>query len=256
MRRLVPFRTFLSSGCQPCVATVHANAADSANVLYGWGGGLYIANSLSSPVVRIYNSVFDGNQARFGGGIYNSNGGHLYIDGSQISGNRAYLYQSAAVGGQGRGGGIRTFGKMVITNSEIRNNSSDLHGGGISINCTTQPATIANSVISDNTANESISLQGYGGGVHVSATNETIIIGTEMTGNDGLSGSALGIEMWGTVRMVQCTVNDNKSDQPAIYNYGATLTIRSSTISGIQLHHPVARLAKWTGGTAASADMR
>ncbi len=210
--------------------TVSDNTADPANTVEGWGGGLYIANSLITPVVRIYNSVFDGNEARFGGGIYNSTDGHLYIDGSEITGNRVYMGNDPGVGGQGRGGGIRTFGKMVITDSEIRSNSSDLHGGGISINCTDEDVTIANSVISDNTANESISLQGYGGGVHVSATNETIIIGTEMTGNDGLSGSALGIEMWGTVRMIQCTVNDNR--RVAILNYGGTLNIKTSTISG------------------------
>jgi hypothetical protein len=85
--------------------TVRNNAAHPAGD--GLGGGLYVVAAAGGPIVRILASELSGNTAFHGGAIYVEPGARLFVDGTRITGNRAY---GVSFGNEfaGQGGGIWT----------------------------------------------------------------------------------------------------------------------------------------------------
>ncbi|OGV37245.1 MAG: hypothetical protein A2X48_12750 [Lentisphaerae bacterium GWF2_49_21] len=98
-----------------CLSTDNAPAA-------GNGGGIYIS-SVSALTTSSTTSI-SGNQAPYGGGIYNA--GVLTL-GGQVSGNTA----DNGAGTAGNGGGIYNAGSLTATAGYVYSNTSIEHGGGI-----------------------------------------------------------------------------------------------------------------------------
>jgi len=110
---------------------------DSLTVANGnvdFGGG-----ALNYGTLAITNSIFSGNSASNGGGIFNNGGGTLTITNSTFSGNSAP-----------HGGAVINFNNMTITNSTFSGNSASTSGGGIRTD--TGTLTITNSTFSGNSA--------------------------------------------------------------------------------------------------------
>ena len=141
--------------------TFSGNYSDS-----GLGGGIY--NDSSGTIGYISFTSFLGNEANYGGGIYNWEGIIGYIDYSTFSGNDA-LYN---------GGGISTNGPISsIVNSTFTGNSAD-EGGGIYDDGLVMG--ISNSTISGNTA---------GSGLYLDSNSDT---GTITVQNSIISGNTGG----------------------------------------------------------------
>lgn len=131
-------------------------------------------------------TVRDGNGGR-GGGILLFGDTALTLTNSIVSDNTA-----------NEGGGICSFGAIMLRNATIRGNSS-LSGGGIS---SVGTATLTNSSVSDNIA------QYYGGGI------AALLVG----GN-------------GSLTLINSTVRNNNAEFGGGIAHSAKLTLRNSTIS-------------------------
>ncbi|MDR9402817.1 MAG: choice-of-anchor Q domain-containing protein, partial [Halothece sp. Uz-M2-17] len=114
-----------------------SNSTVSSNSAYDDGGGIY--NTFGTATLS--NSTVSGNSAdNDGGGI--SNNGTVTLSNSTVSSNSAY----------DDGGGIyNTFGTATLSNSTVSGNSAYDGGGGISNNGT---ATLSNSTVSGNSADD------------------------------------------------------------------------------------------------------
>lgn len=145
------------------------------------GGGIALANS---SVMNMTGGYVTGNYSGLaGGGIYAGFFGHnvgFTMSGGTIAGNCAEL---------GEGGGLRIAGgtngviqatnKVYITNN-ITNSNNDWGGGGIFVQ-EKGNLSIVNSLITNNSAG------GFGGGVGVCPTSETLIVnkdGAAIYGNE------------------------------------------------------------------------
>ena len=146
------------------------------------GGGIRIDGSaLARPTVTLSKLHLLGNNASFGGGVFNA--GITTIENSLISGGSA-----------GIGGGIMngTNGNLSLTNVTISGNSATTGDGGGLAN--QQTATLLNVTIADNTA------AGNGGGIHSAIGASTTLSNTLIAGNsagtnsdvDGLFISTVG----------------------------------------------------------------
>ncbi|MFL5327707.1 MAG: beta strand repeat-containing protein [Gemmataceae bacterium] len=154
----------------------------SANEGGGIGVGFYGATANAADKVTVQFSTISGNTALTGGGMYFGARGNLVITASTINNN-------TAAGGVG-GGGVYFWGNVnssvVITNSTIAGNSTDLSGGGVSLfNFDGSSASIRNSTITGNTANGNNSPYYGGGGVYVD-------FGTSGTGSLNIQSSVVG----------------------------------------------------------------
>ncbi|MCX7424360.1 MAG: right-handed parallel beta-helix repeat-containing protein [Planctomycetia bacterium] len=121
------------------------------------------------------------------------------------------------------GGGICSYGALIVTNSTLSGNSASGDGGGIYSYGT---VTLTNSTLSGN-------LAGFGGGIYsystVTVTNSTLS-GNSASGNLGSGGGIYSFS--GTVTLMNSTLSDNS----AINNGGGicssgTLTVTDSTLS-------------------------
>jgi hypothetical protein len=182
------------------------------------GGG--ISNEGASAMLTIVNSNVTLNSASrqpgggLGGGIGNS--GTMLIRNSIINGNTTNVMPSLY---GGSAGGIANGGMMEITNSTIGGNSSGHNGGGI-VNSGTM--TITGSTVSGN----SLPRAGYGGGISNSGsltiTNSTISGNTATFQHSGRGG---GIYGGGPLTITNSTLIDNSADGTAaaggIESYGA-----------------------------------
>jgi CSLREA domain-containing protein len=133
------------------------------NYASGSGGGVHNAGDLTINVATIASNI----SGDLGGGIYNGlfdgytpNG--LNMNASTVSSNSATY-----------GGGIFSFASMVIANSTIANNGSDVDGGGIFSNGYSSGfnVNIYNTTIAGNDADQTRQLGGAGGGIFVSPVN-------------------------------------------------------------------------------------
>jgi hypothetical protein len=133
------------------------------------GGGVYNAGTLT-----LNNSTISGNSAAekgLGGGIYN--GGALTVTNTTISGNTA-----------GSGGGIYNAGTLTLSNSTIFANSAADGGGLVTIGSgESGVATLANSIVSGNTATSNADVDASAG----TLTNN----GGNFTGVSGIGLAAL-----------------------------------------------------------------
>lgn len=112
----------------------------------GNGGGIHVSGGVAT--VDVLQSTFSNNTAaKEGGGLWNFAGSTMNVTNSTVSGNTANGTTTA-------GGGIfnQPGGLMTIRNATIANNSAASFGGGIQNAGVVTDVNIANSIISDNTA--------------------------------------------------------------------------------------------------------
>lgn len=140
----------------------------SGNHSDGNGGGLF-NGGLDS--VSVHDTIFRGNSARDGGGIYNSGGfGGIDLVGSTISGNHASADGGGIYNGGGdfpgvvsfehsmisenfsaaSGGGVYNQGYIDAAHTRIVRNMATLAGGGIDDDRPPAAATLTNSLVLDN----------------------------------------------------------------------------------------------------------
>jgi parallel beta-helix repeat protein len=134
-----------------------------SNILYcksnSNGGGIYCKNS--NPVITnnfISNNSTDANG---GGAIYCDNAANPTISNNIIS------YNTAKGVGFSKSGGITCLGSPTISNNTITNNTTEMFGGGIDCEGSSN-SIITNNIISGNTAN-------YGGGIYCSTNYNGLI---------------------------------------------------------------------------------
>lgn len=110
-------------------STISNNSPLNFEILYGWGGGIYV-----------------------------DAGASLTIDGSTISNNTVY----------GDGGGIYIFGSsnLTITNSTLSGNIAQSNGGGLYNAAVTTTATLENVTVAANKAGTNSTVKGNGGGIY------------------------------------------------------------------------------------------
>lgn len=148
----------------------------------GDGGGIRVDGGM----LQLGNVIVTDNRASSGGGIHNNLGTVTVID-STFVGNRA-----EGMFGFGQGGAIDSIGGTVIVQqSTFNDNFAQSAGGGISSSADTLGGalSIENSTIAQNTAGDSFSMQGDGGGLYIQANvNATVFASTvafNMAGNQG-----------------------------------------------------------------------
>ncbi|HEV8631048.1 MAG TPA: right-handed parallel beta-helix repeat-containing protein, partial [Thermoanaerobaculia bacterium] len=148
------------------------NSDINGNFAGGSGGGIYLYDPDAD--VTIEDSTISGNGAgAIGGGVYlySMDAGNLTIERTTVSGNTATLggglgvysvdqptlIQNSTISGNqavGLGGGIAVYyayyGDLAIRHTTIAANSAGVNGGGVSLYL--GEATIANSIVGDNTA--------------------------------------------------------------------------------------------------------
>lgn len=184
----------------------------TGNDLRGDGPGLRF---LSEGLLTIEDSTITGNTAvgsdAIGGGVYSY--GSVVLKNSEITNNRS----------TSTGGGLYTLGELTVTDSVITGNSGDSHGGGLWASDTT---TIRRSTISDNTSG------GNGGGVLSSFGNITIVEST-VSGNSaaGEGGGILGLY---DIKLTGSTISGNTAGTMGggFSTYGGEITLTGATISG------------------------
>jgi len=169
-----------------------------------YGGAIY---NYGGTVV-IEDSRLEGNQARYGGAVFNV--GFLFIQSSQLVGNDgregggAVLNFSGTtlvnnsilaeneVSAVGSGGAIFNNDTLAVANSALTGNSSTEFGGAIFQ--VTGGSYVTNSTFSANEA-------AYGGGGIYTVRGETVVSSASLIGNKGLTGGALyNNEGWFYVR--------------------------------------------------------
>ncbi|MBN3950895.1 MAG: right-handed parallel beta-helix repeat-containing protein [Nostoc sp. NMS7] len=220
------------------------NSTISSNTTNGNGGGIYAPDGSDGSVTSIKNSVITNNTAMQGGGI--STNIDLIVSNSIISGNKA-TYQGGGI--YDDGGGIPSSpstGNIIVTNSQINDNSTEAqgYGGGI-YNVTDSAAYGPNGIsatitVSHSTINGNNSY--YGGGIYdygiLSVSHSTISGNTAIKGggiyNPGefILGYRGPDELhYGTLTVTNSTIShNNASDGGGIYNNGI-VSVSNSTIS-------------------------
>ena len=134
----------------------------------GYGGGIY---ACGGSYISIDGSVFSGNSAKYGGGIYTESNSTVSVASSEISGNSASYY----------GGGIETYGTLTFTNGMIYNNTAR-SGGGID---SYGSLIVASSTISGNV------VESNGGGIYVDVDSLATVANTEISGNSAQQGGGI-----------------------------------------------------------------
>ena len=226
----------------------------------GNGGGLHVTGA---GTVAISDSTVSGNSATAeGGGLWNSAGGTMSVDGTVIDKNTAAgndadqggggLYNDGgnlsvldsskitanlATGTSGSGGGLLNVGGAIeARNSTFADNVSSRAGGAIETNI--GGVALIDVDLLRNTTGPT---PGNGGGLHVTGAGVVAVLDGNVTGN---SATAEGGGLWnsatGTMTIDGTFVNNNAAsgndaDQGGggLYNDGGALTVRSSaTIDG------------------------
>ena len=164
---------------------------DSARASGSLGGG--IQNNLGT--VNISNSTFTGNNAAFGGGIFNN--GSMTISNSTFSGNTANNGAGIANGASFTGGGST----ITINNSTISGNTATNQGGGFYnvTSATTNTATLNSSTISGNTSAAS-----QGGGIF---NTGTLTLNNSISANSATGGDCVRTN--GTANATYSLIEDN-----------------------------------------------
>ena len=231
------------------------NKAEYGGGLSNWGGELTLSASTVS-----------GNSASASsGGIHNQGGGTVSIEGaSVITGNTAVW----------DGGGINNWdGRVTVRDSTVSNNSVPQSGGGIN-NLSTgtlvlQAATLSGNTASGNEYSTGGGLANWGGQVAFTASTVSgnsaswagaittsggtlTLDATVVTGNTS-SNDAGGIHISnGSEVMVQngSEISDNHAAYGGgIANWGSTLTIDASTVSGNSAEQSGGGVLNKDGGT-------
>lgn len=204
---------------------------NGGNFNSGRGGGVF---SLTYETTTIEDTIIRNNSGSYGGGVaIYEKFGHLIIQNSQVTDNRAYY---------GAGGILVADAKATISDSTILRNeiedSSTFGGSGGGIQGQSANMTIINSLIAENFA--AIEYLGHGGGGialisgFMSIQKSTIRNNqTGFNGDDGLVIDGFGggvMTFSGSSRISQSAIYSNSSKSGGgVYNQGSTV-IDNSTI--------------------------
>ncbi len=185
----------------------------------GLGGGGIFNISFAADVVKADLTVtdsevsFNTSAAEGAGGIRNQDS-DATIGGSLIDSNDAVA----------SGGGIRTSGTLVVTDSTLSGNSTDSSGGAIALDGDSSILQVRGSVIDGNSATNE------GGGLSVGLTTSADITTSSVTRNSASAGA--GISNAGTLSVTNTTVSANTaSTQGGGFLTSGSLSVFSSTIA-------------------------
>lgn len=174
------------------------------------GGGLYAAGP-----VRITNSLFSGNSALDGGGLFVAAGYTVAITSTTLANNTA-----------GYGGAIENSGTLTVTASLLDRNTVTGSGGGLwNLNGN---VWMSRSTLSGNSAGEGGGLNSYGSTVYLQDVN---VLDNQATLTDG-GGIYHG---GGTLFVTNATVSGNVAERNGggVYqNSDENLVLSSVTVSG------------------------
>jgi hypothetical protein len=238
------------------VATLHNVAVLHNKALYGGG----IEND---DRVSVIGGSLSHNRAQDAAGLDNESG-QATLTGVKVAGNHA-VDQAGGIGNVGPSSGLS------VSGGSITNNTAPQDGGGI---LSIEPASVAGTSVTGNTADGGdgggiyssapLTLTGVqlgtaaqpnaaqlGGGLYTDGTGATIVRST-IAGNqarDAGNGAGGGIfnlhQADDELRQTTLTGNSSDSAGGGILNYGATMSILTSTLSGNQV---IAGAAEAFGG--------
>ena len=125
----------------------------------------------------------------------------------------------------GNGGGIYSLGKLRLTSSTVKGNSSDANGGGISVSSGT--LTVINSTVTGNIA------ENWGGGIALGSAAITLTNST-VSDNRAENGSGLSVGISSSALIENSVISDNIADEygGGFYVDDSTLTFTNSTLAG------------------------
>lgn len=167
------------------------NSIFSDNLAEYSGAGI---SNAKGGIATVHFSTFFGNLADAGAAI--SNSAVLTVANSTLTGNEAAL----------NGGGISNSGTILVRASTLSDNSADMKGGGF-WNDRDALATIANSTISDNSADE-------GGGLWNESRGVANLFNSTISGNLAISqGGGLLNDDRGNMYLQNVTIAYNSADQ-------------------------------------------
>ncbi len=221
-----------------CTFTNNVSTNGSATGL--GGGAIYSSSNLITATATITDSTFTGNTvggSQGGGGAIRNRSGSMTITNSNFTGNSAvpgggavhntdvisisgcnFTNNSAVGGGSvqvGTGGAISNQGggQVTIANSVITGNSAASHGGGIYFQPNADGAlmNVSNSTISNNTSNSDSNTTGDGGGMYTTNGGGTVLVnisGSTISGNTAISGGTTNGNGGGVYAVQQITLEN------------------------------------------------
>jgi hypothetical protein len=250
-------------------------ALSSSTSAWGNGGGVYLASSTHSAVIRgnqVVGNIACGSGPGVGGGVVvtshqayildntvlnntgsitNGNGygggmGILSADGCIVTGNTIESNQgtigSLTQSGQGGGAYVEGGAGVVLGNNRIRNNVAAVHGpgsgGGVSARWAND-LLVAENLVEGNTAAATLGKQGMGGGMFVHSSQNMNLTGNRIIANSAGEtvsyGGGLGIQINTSFTMTNNIVAGNRSS----YRGGGLSLIAYETtpVTGTLLHN-------------------
>ncbi len=182
----------------------------------GTGGGV----SISGGKVRISNGsqIINNSSTSSGGGVYNSHGVFSLVN-SSILNNQA-----------GGGGGIESYGEIVVRNSTIASNTATLNGGGLRNKGDT---TIINSTVKDNSANSGGGVSIHGAESAEPGTGQLLIVNSTISGNQASTkgGGLFFGGITGSISFSTIAYND-AAEIGGVYVNSGNLEIKNSIVAG------------------------
>ena len=152
------------------------NSIVAENIADGFAGGI---NTDFGSKARITNSLINDNQAKASGGINVTDGAYLSLVESQVSGNKAIMFQAGGIG-------ISYYSQAEISVSNISGNTSNRAGGGIDVTHYSD-LTVNNTLIADNTAAE------FGGGINANDNSVVEVTNSNIATNQARIGGGINV---------------------------------------------------------------
>jgi len=213
---------------------------NSANGNARYGGAIFLddgggAGFWGDPIVVMDHCIVASNSAYGGGGLYIDDDSSLTLSGGTLLSGNLATATNGPVGGGGIGVGPYSDAILIVSNSSICGNSSQMHGGGI---FSRGVLSLTGVTISNNTARSS------GGGLfHYSQydalLNECSVvdnISRDYTESGMFGGGGLLLRDTGTMTISNCTVSGNEAHHSGgglVSMYDASvLKVVNTTFSG------------------------
>ncbi|GAB2937799.1 hypothetical protein GCM10027047_38000 [Rhodococcus aerolatus] len=237
-------------------------SGNTAGPTPGNGGGLHVTGAATTTV---QGSTVSGNTAASeGGGLWNSATGTMTVTGTRVLGNEAkaatadgtqggggifsdggqttvrfsQVADNKATGTDGSGGGIQSFGPLLVEGSLLNGNTSVRAGGAIEARnvvaagggVTPADTTIRFSAFSFNSTGAN---PGNGGAFHLTGAGTTTVSSSLAFSNSAANeGGAFWNSAAGTMTINGSFVAFNRApDGPNVYNDGGTLTFNGRDIA-------------------------
>jgi hypothetical protein len=147
---------------------------EGGGILFAWGSG-------GTGTLNLSNVMIYGNRAQWGGGLWVGTN-------VQVNGQVVEIYNNTA---SALGGGVRLFGgRATLVNSYIHDNSAPL-GGGLYATREEDSAPVVHLTTSDLYYNQALSGDGLGGGVYLREGSLTMLVDSDLIGNDAIQGGGV-----------------------------------------------------------------